>query len=70
VPSGDVVNLRSGPGTNFRVVGRMFGRQSATIVGKTNDGRWWQIRFGGAAAWVAAEIVRASGNMINVPVIQ
>jgi anionic cell wall polymer biosynthesis LytR-Cps2A-Psr (LCP) family protein/uncharacterized protein YraI len=68
VPSGDVVNLRSGPGTNFRVIGRMFGRQSATIVGKTNDGRWWQIQFGGAAAWVAAEIVRASGNTINVPV--
>jgi anionic cell wall polymer biosynthesis LytR-Cps2A-Psr (LCP) family protein/uncharacterized protein YraI len=68
VPRGDVVNLRSGPGTNFRVIGRMFARQSASIIGRTQDGGWWQIRTGGGAAWVAAGIVRVSGDINQIPV--
>lgn len=68
VPRGDTVNLRSGPGTGFRVVGRMFARQSASIIGRTSDGNWWQIRTGGGAAWVAAGIVRVSGDTARIPV--
>ncbi len=68
VPRGDVVNIRSGPGTNFRVVGRLLARQSANIVGRTSDNRWLQIRLGGSSAWVAASIVRISGDVNNVPV--
>jgi uncharacterized protein YraI len=70
VPRGDIVNLRSGPGTKFRVVGRMFARQSASIIGRTSDGSWWQVRTGGGAAWVAAGIVRVSGDTARIPVIR
>jgi uncharacterized protein YraI len=68
VPRGDVVNLRSGPGLTFRVIGRLFALQSAQIIGRSSDGRWWQVRAGRSTAWVAAGIVRATGDVALVPV--
>jgi anionic cell wall polymer biosynthesis LytR-Cps2A-Psr (LCP) family protein/uncharacterized protein YraI len=68
VPRGDVVNLRSGPGLTFRVIGRLFALQSAQIIGRSSDGRWWQVRAGRSTAWVAAGIVRTTGDLALVPV--
>jgi anionic cell wall polymer biosynthesis LytR-Cps2A-Psr (LCP) family protein/uncharacterized protein YraI len=68
VPRGDVVNLRSGPGLTFRVIGRLFARQSAQIIGRSADGRWWQIRAGRSTAWVSSSIVRVSGDVNTIPI--
>ncbi len=70
VPRGDVVNLRSGPGLTFRVVGRLFALQSASIVGRSRDGRWWQVRTARGPAWVASGIVRVNGEINKVPVVR
>ena len=52
-------NVRSGPGTNYRVLvvaqpGDAFG-----VTGKNAAGTWWQIDYAGEAAWLFADLVEA-----------
>ncbi len=58
VTSGPVVNksanLRSGPGTNYPVVGSVQPGQALTIVGKNQDGSWLKLTDG---KWIAAFLV-------------
>jgi anionic cell wall polymer biosynthesis LytR-Cps2A-Psr (LCP) family protein/uncharacterized protein YgiM (DUF1202 family) len=70
IPRGDIVNVRSGPGTQFDILGRLRSRQAAPIVGKNSAGSWWQINYSGQPAWVAARVVRATGNLGGIPVTQ
>ena len=39
----DIINVRSGPGTAYPVIGRLDGGATQKIVGKSEDGKWWQI---------------------------
>jgi hypothetical protein len=54
------VNLRSGPGTGFSVVGRLEGGASARVTGKYAD--WWQVDYSGTPAWVANWVVADSNT--------
>ena len=56
------VNIRSGPGTTYEILGRLEANQKALIVGITNDGEWWGIKVPSAEngiGWVSAIYVRA-----------
>lgn len=60
VISADLVNLRSGPGTQFEIVGSMTLSQTVQISGKDQTGKWWQVNgpTGRAnAAWIISEFV-------------
>ncbi len=65
------VNVRSGPGTNFPLIGTApFGAEGA-IIGISADGRWWVTPIQGAPngqGWVSVDFVQAF-NAGNVPVI-
>lgn len=65
------VNVRSGPGTNYPLIGTApFGAEGA-IIGMSADGRWWVTPIQGAAngqGWVSVNYVQAF-NAGNVPVI-
>lgn len=67
IPVGNVVNVRSGPGVSFDILGRLRARQSALIIGRSADGAWWQIQFGDQPAWISARYVRTTGNAGGVP---
>ena len=76
VPTGRVtapngVNIRSGPGTNFPVLGvAPFGAEGE-IIGRSADSRWWVVAVPsapGGSGWVSADFVAAS-NAEDVPVI-
>ena len=67
IPVGNVVNVRSGPGVSFDILGRLRARQSALIIGRSADGAWWQIQFGDQPAWISARYVRTTGNAGSVP---
>jgi PKD repeat protein len=66
------LHIRSGPGTNYPVVGVLLAGQSAQITGVSADGNWWQISFAGAQngrGWISAYYVAAE-NTQNVPVVE
>lgn len=76
VPTGRVtapqgVNIRSGPGTNFPVLGvAPFGAEGE-IIGRSANGAWWVVAIPsapGGSGWVSADFVAAS-NANDVPII-
>jgi len=71
VTTGTTVNLRSGPGTGFGTVGQINAGETARIIGKNQDGSWWQIeRSGGDPAWVVARLVSTQGPADQVAVAE
>ena len=64
-------NVRQGPATTFAIAGKMPLNTAAAIVGKSEDGKWFQIAFPDAAhpAWVPGEFVTVTGTIDQVQVI-
>jgi len=63
--------IYSGPGENYVVYATFLGGQTATVVGKSEDGLWWAISVPVAATgsgWVDAAWVTVS-NADSVPVL-
>jgi uncharacterized protein YraI len=55
--AGDLVNVRSGPGTEYDLVGSAANSETFTIVAKNVAGDWWQICcVGGQNGWVFGEL--------------
>lgn len=70
--SGTRINVRAGPDITYAVIGQLEENQVAEIIGKSEDGLWWAIRYQGAEnerGWVAAAYVDAK-NASNVPVVR
>jgi len=70
-------NIRSAPGTNAPIIGKGNPGDAFEVVGKSEDGAWWQICcVSGASsqvtntAWIAASVVRTggAGDVVNVNV--
>ncbi len=76
-PTGRVVgtqglNVRSGPGTVFPVIGVARLGDEGELVGRSADGRWWAVAIPtapGGVGWASADFVLAT-NAENVPVMQ
>ena len=71
VTGANVLNIRSGPGTNFPVIGAARNGDTGTIVGRSQDSRWWVVdapSLPGGVGWVSADFVAAT-NADDVPVI-
>jgi PKD repeat protein/uncharacterized protein YraI len=65
------VNIRSGPGTQYPVIGILVQGRSAEVVGVSADRAWWAIKYPptpNGQGWVAAQFVTAQ-NTDNVPVL-
>ncbi len=67
--SGQALNLRQGPGTNYPPVGAMALGEGLPIVGRSVDGNWWAVAFGGGTAWVFAPLTTVEGDASNVPLV-
>ena len=67
VADGSRVNVRSGPGTDYPVMGLLDSGARAQVVGRYGD--WWQIEYNGAPAWVAGWVVTTS-SVDNVPQVE
>ncbi len=65
-------NIRTGPGTEYNVIGKLKKNQQAEAIGRNSDGLWWVLKVPaapGGQGWVSAELVSAE-NTDNLPVIQ
>lgn len=64
-----LVNVRSGPGTSYEVIGGLTPKQVVLVIGKNEAGDWWAIDLQGQAGWVFADLVDFSGNLQAVPAL-
>ncbi len=63
------VNLRSGPGRAYPVVGQMRANQELAIIARNANGDWWQLDWDGQGqAWVAGTVVSVLGPIDTVQV--
>jgi hypothetical protein len=69
IPGTEVVNLRSGPGTDFDVMGQLNEGVIVPVIGMTALRDWWQLSFDGGPAWVYAPLVEFTGDPSMVPVV-
>jgi len=61
------VNVRTGPGTNYTLLGALDPGAQAAVTGRY--GNWWQISYNNAAGWVLGDIVTVA-NAEGVPEVQ
>jgi uncharacterized protein YgiM (DUF1202 family) len=58
--TGSSVNVRSGPGKQFRVVGSLPAGASVSLGGVRNDSsgvRWFRVSGGGVRGWVRGDFI-------------
>ena len=66
----DFINVRSGPGVEYSLLGQLLAGQQVPAIGRSAGGDWVQIAFPGApggVAWVYAWLVTLSGE---VPIVE
>lgn len=55
------VNLRDGPGTGYPIVDQLNNGENVTILGRTGDSSWLQIRnIRGTVGWISSSYVQSS----------
>lgn len=70
VVSAASANARSGPGTDYALVGAVNQGQGFDVIGKNADGTWWQFCcVNGQQAWIFGDLVSVE-NAASVPVAQ
>ncbi|MCL5999226.1 MAG: SH3 domain-containing protein [Chloroflexi bacterium] len=65
----DFVNVRSGPGTNYDLLGTLNAGQTALVKGKSEDITWWQIEYANGpngVGWVFGDLVVFTGDAQGV----
>ena len=63
-------NVRSGPGTDYDVIGQVIEGAQARILGATLDHSWLVIDYRGQWGWLAAYLVDTFGDRNSAPIIQ
>lgn len=64
-----LANLRSGPGTDYAIVGQMQPGESLPLLGSNVDRTWWQVQTADGPAWVADSVVLAA-RFAAAPVVE
>ena len=66
---GNNVNLRSGPGTNYPVVGSLSSGTSLPVTGTNQARDWYTVNLNGQQAWAAASVTTTTGNCSVLPTV-
>ena len=64
-----VQNVRTGPGTEYEVLGQLSSGEQAAVIGTSLDFQWAVINFRGQQGWLAVYLADISGDIRSVPVI-
>ncbi|MEP6984665.1 MAG: SH3 domain-containing protein [Chloroflexota bacterium] len=62
-----LVNVRSGPGTEYTVLGKAHKDDALDITGKLADSSWWRVNFNGQEGWVLASLFNPTGDLTTAP---
>ena len=66
------LNIRSGSGVSYEVIGVLKKQKRVEVVGVSVDGLWWAIKFQEGRegyGWVSGQYVVTS-NVENVPILK
>ena len=66
---GSSVNVRSGPGLNYGIVGRLKFNDTETIIGVSPDSNWFVINFLNTQGWVLGSVVTVTGSLSGIPIV-
>uniref|UniRef100_A0A540VGI9 SH3 domain-containing protein n=1 Tax=Litorilinea aerophila TaxID=1204385 RepID=A0A540VGI9_9CHLR len=65
------LNIRSGPGTNYAIVGKALPGEQFIALGRNATGTWVQIAvpdLPGGFGWVSAPFISLSGSVLDLPI--
>jgi hypothetical protein len=63
------LNLRSGDGPQYTIVGRVRGGTELLVHGTNERRTWWYVEVGDIIGWVNGELLIARGDLRRVPVV-
>jgi len=65
------LNIRSGPGTEYGVVGWITAYQQARVNGRNAAGTWWNVTYGSTTGWISGTYttITPAPNLSAIPVI-
>jgi hypothetical protein len=64
----DTANVRTGPGTNYPVIGQVSPGQTYEVTGRNQASDWWQFNYQGQTAWVSGQFVQPNTAARNAAV--
>ena len=62
------LNVRSGPGVEFRIVGRLMPESSTSLAARTESGEWLLVDAGDVVGWVNANYIEPEDALEGLPV--
>lgn len=69
--AGARLNIRSGPGSDYRIIGKAAPGEALNIAARSEDGAWLlalRADLPGGAGWVSAPLVRLAGSVDELPI--
>jgi len=64
------VNVRSGPSTDYTIIGKLTPADSLDITGQNEANDWLRVNFNGQEGWVFLNVVEVNGAIENAPVVE
>ncbi|MBN8635186.1 MAG: SH3 domain-containing protein [Anaerolineae bacterium] len=65
------VNVRSGPGTQYAIIGRLSGGMEVSVTGRSDaESNWLALEFDGQQGWVAFFTVTLNGDPEQLPILE
>ncbi len=64
------VNVRSGPGITYTVIGLVTPADTLDITGQNEAGTWLRLNFSGQEGWVFGDLMDVSGDLEAAPVVE
>ncbi len=62
-----LVNVRSGPGTEYTILGKVRQGDALDVTGRLADGSWLRVNFNGQEGWVLASLFDVTGDLTTAP---
>ncbi len=63
------LNIRTGPGARYSVLITVVGGTDLPVLGRANDGVWYQVSTVIGVGWVNSEFVIPRGDFTNIPTV-
>ncbi len=70
VVNAGTLNVRSGPGVNYEIIGSVVGGELLPILGRSSDGLWYNVQTVFGEGWVSARYLITRNEFGNAPVTE